>query len=302
MDIYDLNKLISCSNEDSRSVVMSLSEKYGCSIEKIYWTFRNHIGCKLRDARYYYREPSVEDFTKALVLTDTATKLRLSFPNICNRQWRGIYDRMLGVSTYSRARELALLQALPTRYIPQTDNNMSMWAACFLGDGSYDNKRKAWRIEHCAKQYGWLCRKVEMFNAAFPQCSTKISHNKKRDTYSWYSCKIGSGKFDRISSSPKHESVRHLNEYGLWYLFLDDGCYCRTSQQLVSYATSNMEIATRLQEKIEEICGVSFRICNEHCITLTGIENVLVFFRSILEPFSRYTPECMKYKTTYVKI
>ena len=300
--LKDLERLIQCGNNESSQVAKEIAEKYNCSEEKVYWTVRSIYGAKLRDLRWDFREPSRQDFLKNVYLSADVKQLRSCYPHICNRQWVGIYDRQLGVSTYSKAKELALVEMLPSVYVPQTDNNIAMWAANRLGDGSYDGYRRSWKIEHCARQVGWLERKVEIFTKSFPQCSTKIKHNESRNTYSWYSLKVGSGKFHETGTCPKVECVQHLNHFGIWWLFLDDGCYSTTHQQIVTFAVENLDIATRLCEKIKELSGLEFRVSCKNEIRITGIENVLRFHKAFTEPFSKLTPKCMEYKTTYVKI
>lgn len=168
MLLEDLNRLIVCGNEESSDIVLELSNKYSCSKEKVYWTVRSVYGAKLRDLRESIRTPSEEEFLKAIFLASDTHEARSMFPKISSDSWKGIYDRVLGVSTFHRAKEIALLNFLPKVSIPQTDNNEAMWAAFRLGDGSYDRVRNAWKIEHCAGQAGWLERKVEMFLKAFP--------------------------------------------------------------------------------------------------------------------------------------
>ena len=299
--LEDLKKLITCGNDESGTVAEELAKKYNCSTEKIYWTVRSIYGKKLKDLRWDFREPDKQDFIKNLFLTDNVDTLRNCYPYICNRQWKGIYDRILGVSTYSKAREKALLESLPSSYTPQTDNNLALWCATRLGDGSYDKVRCSWKIEHCASQKGWLDKKVELFVKSFPQASSKVTYNVKRNTYSWYSCKIGSGKFDKLGRCPKVECVEHLNFFGIWLLFLDDGCLF-TTQKGCSFAVENLEIANSLVEKIRSLSGLEFRVANKNEIRITGIENMVRFHKTFLEPFQNITPECMKYKTTYVNI
>lgn len=300
--LEDLNKLIECGNDESTGLVKTLAQKYNCSAEKIYWTVRSVYGKKLKDLRWDFREPTEKEFLRAVFLSGSSQELRKCFPYMSIEQWNGVYDRVLGVSTFSKAKERALIEMLPATSVPQSDNNEAMWAACRLGDGSYDAKRSSWRIEHCAWQANWLERKVEIFHKAFPQCATKITHNEKRNTYSWYSCKIGHGKFHEIGSVRKAEVVKHLNHFGIWWLFLDDGCYPGKGQQLISFAVENLEIGTRLIEKIKELSGIDFRVCHRNEIRVTGQENVIRFHKTFLEPFSNLTPACMRYKTTYVKI
>lgn len=301
METKDLFTLISSTEEETVCLVKQLAEKYNCSVEKVYWNVRSVFGDKLKNLKWKYREPSREDFIKALLFTNSSKELRQHYYRISFAQWKGIFDRIMGVSSYTKAKELALLEILPTKFIPVTDNNMAMWSACRLGDGSYDKIRKSWKIEHCNWQRGWLERKVELFSKAFPQCSTKISHNKKRNTYSWYSLKLGEGKYHEAGICDKHLLVNNLNEFGLWFLFLDDGCYFNKGQQLVSYAVENMEIATRLCALLNKM-GYNFRVANKNTVVLTGIPVIIRFFKEVIEPFNNLTPDCMKYKTTYVKI
>jgi hypothetical protein len=299
--LKELNRLITCGNDESAQVAQEIADLNNCSVEKVYWTVRSIYGQKLKKLRWDFREPDVTDFIKNLFMTKDVATLRSCYPYICDRQWKGIYDRLLGVSTYSKAREIALLEMLPTRYTPQTDNNLALWCATRLGDGSYDKKRAAWKIEHCARQKGWLEKKVEIFKKSFPQCSTKITHNESRDTYSWYSCKIGSGKFHKLGVCDKVECVKHLNHFGIWVLFLDDG-HLFTNQQGCSFAVENMEIATALVEKIKALSNLTFRVSNKNEIRITGVENMVCFHKTFLEPFNHLTPSCMEYKTTYAKI
>lgn len=297
----DLLKVIMSKDDDTAEIVQDLTKQYNCSAEHVYWTIRSVYGDKLKNLKWSFREPIKEEFEKSIIFTNSPKELREKYNYISFAQWKGIYDRLLGVSTYWKAKEQAMINLLPTKFIPQTDNNMALWSACRLGDGSYDKKRKSWKIEHCHWQLGWLERKVEMFSKAFPQVSTKIKHNEKRNTYSWYSCKIGEGKYHEAGICDKHTLISNLNDFGLWFLFLDDGCYYNGSQQHVCYAVENMEIATRLCELLNKK-GHNFRVANKNMVSLTNVISVIKFFKEILEPFQNITPECMKYKTTYVKI
>ncbi len=297
----DLYKLITCTDVQSVYIVKDLAEKYNCSVEKIYWKVRSIFGKKLKDLRWDFREPNKEQFIRDILLCDTAVDLRKKYSFVSHEQWKGVYDRILGVSTFLRAKEQAMLELLPIVYTPTTDNNLAMWAACRLGDGSFCSKRRAWKIEHCAKQREWLEKKVSMFIKSFPNCSTVIKHNEKRNTFSWYSKAIGYGKFYTIGTCKKAEVVKHLNEFGLWWLFLDDGCYFNKGQQKVSYAVENMEIGIQLLSILTSM-GFNFRIANKNEVCMTGVQNIIPFFKRILQPFRQQTPACMQYKISYVKI
>ena len=297
--LKDIRRLISCGNEESQKIVEEIAKKNNCSVEKVYWTVRSMYGKKLKECRWDFREPSREDFIKAVYLSDDKDSLRACFPKICNRQWSGIYDRVLGVSTYSKAVEMAAIELTPKINVPTTDNNMAMWAAFRLGDGSYDPKRNSWKIEHCAKQEDWLYKKVELFHRAFPQSSTKVVHNEGRNTFSWYSCKVGQGKFRKIGVCNKVDCVKHLNHFGMFILFMDDG-HNFSTQYGVSFAVENMSIAIALRNKLKEY-GFEFRIASKNDIRMTGVENVVRFHKAFTEPFVQQTPECMMYKH-FVKI
>lgn len=301
METKDLFNIISAKDSDTAALVAQAAIKYNCSVEKVYWTIRSVYGDKLKNLKWKFREPSKDEFETAILFSSDSSELRKKYMHINQHQWVGIFDRVMGVSTFCKAKELALLSKLPTKFIPVTDNNMAMWSACRLGDGSYNKERKSWKIEHCHWQRGWLEKKVAFFSKSFPQVSTKITHNEKRNTFSWYSCKIGEGKYHEAGTCDKYLLVKNLNAFGLWFLFLDDGCYYNGTQQLVSYAVENMEIATALGEHLNKM-GHPFRVVNKHNVTMTGIPNIIKFFKEVLEPFQGITPECMKYKTTYVKI
>jgi len=297
----DLFRLISCSNGDSQSVVDELADKYNCSREKIYWTVRSIYGDKLRNLRWQFREPIREQFIKDVLQCKTVAELRERYNYISQDQWAGIFDRLLGVSTFSKAREFSISEMLPVMYNPTIDNNEAMIAACLIGDGSFDAKRRAFKIEHCAKQLGWLEKKASLFKKSYSQALTGISHYENRNTYAWYSGGILSGKFLQICLGPRVDAIKHLNEFGIWWLFLDDGCYCHTSQQIITFATTNMEMAHGLAEHLRRM-GFVFRVANKNAIVMTGIENIIPFFKRFLEPFEKQTPDCVKYKTTYMKI
>lgn len=299
----ELFKLITCSDSESQELVEKFAEQYKCSVEKVYWTVRSIFGKKLRDLRWDFREPNREEFLKNVLTSGTKEELRARYPLLSAAQWVGVYDRTLGVSTFKRSKEQALIELMPVIYYPVLDNNVAMFAACRLGDGSFDSKRRAMKIEHCWWQQGWLEKKVEMFVKSFPQASDKIVHRSPdgRNTYVWYSRAVFGGKFYDLGTCPKQELVQHLNLFGLWYLFLDDGCYCNTQQQVVNYAVENIEIGTRLAEKLRGM-GFPFRVANKNTIVLTGIEDIVKFFKTVLEPFRNLTPECMRYKIDYVKI
>lgn len=297
----DLFKLITCTNEASDKLVHEIAAKHGCSVEKVYWNVRSVFGAKLRDLRWDFREPSREQFLREILLHDNSKELREKYSVMSMDQWKGVYDRLVGVSSFSRAKELAMAELLPVVYTPATDNNIAMWSACRLGDGSFDKKRRAWKIEHCAKQRGWLERKVEIFRKSFPNASDIIKHNEKRNTYSWYSRAIASGKYYEAGVCNKAELVKNLNDFGLWWLFLDDGCYSHTSQQVVNYAVENLEIGTRLCELLNKR-GFPFRVANKNCVVMTGISNIVPFFKQVLGQFENLTPSCVKYKTNYTKI
>jgi hypothetical protein len=296
----DAAKLIYCKNEESSELVDSLVAKYGLSREAIYYRVRTYFGDKLRNLRDRFHEPGYEEFARNLLICETKEQLRALYPAISHKNWAGIYDRVMGVSTFGKARVAALDVLKVKDYNPSPHDNAAMLAAFRLGDASFDAERGAWRIEHCAKQQGWLETKVMLFREAFPFASETISETG-RGNYRWYSRKVGETKYSTFGTRPKSELVEFLNPFGLWILFLDDGSYTSTSQQAVSFAVESLELGTLLVAKLDEF-GFKFRVANEHVIVMTGAFDVRRFLRDICEPFSNLTPKCMRYKTSYKDI
>lgn len=291
--------IITCKDSSSEKI-QEVCRTFGLSQEAVYYRIRTLFGDKLRNLRWKYFEPTREELLKAVSVSENSKQVRGLFSYIPARQWTGVYDRVLNVSTFTKAKEMSLDSFKITKYAPSTTDNKALIAACIIGDGYFDPMRFSIKIEHGAKQGAWLKKKVEMLHSAFPYFSSVVKETK-RGTYSWYSGKIQSIKFKDICSKPREELVQYLNPLGIWLLFLDDGCYCKTTQQSVSIGFDKPETGKALQQKLLEY-GFNFRIQGKHALVLTSGYNVKRFILEMLAPFEHLTPECMKYKITYEDI
>ena len=299
----DAATLISAPHEQCRAIVAEICRKHHVSQEAVYWRIRTYFGDKLRNLRWNYFEPSREELLNVVLRCQTSGEVFKELGHMPRSQQIGLFDRVLGVSTFAKAKMIALHELYQSRFSPAVHDNKALVAAMLIGDGYWDLKRRSIDIEHCAKQQGWLQAKVDMFCAAFPYANKTIKQTK-RGTFKWRSNKITSTKYVDLCSLPRHELVHYLNPLGLWVLFLDDGCYCRTSQQVLQYAAANRRVAEALQSKLNDEYGFQFRIQGEyHNLVLTGgAPAVFAFIQDILQPFSKLTPECMHYKIAFEDI
>lgn len=292
MNFYeDCKKLIYCNDNKTKEIINGLCDKYNISQETVYYRIRTYFGDKLRNLRFNFFEPTKEEFIKNLLLTNNKDEIRSIYKDIPDSQWLGIYDRVMGVSTYQKSRLLAEQSLRTSIYNPSIYDNKALIAAIILGDGSYDKLRKAIRIEHCIKQKCWLEKKIELIIKAFPYLYNKISITK-RNTARWYSGKITSKKYLNILEQPKQNLPQYLNEFGLWVLFLDDGC---NSDNSIDYAVENSLIGSELIKKLSEY-NIPANQYTEHSISIKKELYRQRFYNNILLPFSNITPQCMEYK------
>lgn len=300
----DCVELITCNFKDKKTIVEKLKAKYGISQEAIYYRIRSYYGKTMKQVRAEMLTPSKEELLRAVLKSKTTQECRSYFPNLPISDWTGIYQKVLGVGNFSQAREMALSRAKVEykTFNPSVKDNEALLAATILGDGSFDNERASLKIEHCAKQKGWLEAKVEIYNKAFPFTASKITHNEKRDTYSWYSLTFrNSPKYVNLLFKLKADKslcADYLTPFGVWVLFIDDGCYQHKTQQLVTLAVENEAIATNLQ-KFFKTYGFDFKYNGKHELRITHRENVIKFFKTFIEPYQGLLPKCMEYKGIY---
>lgn len=296
--LEDAQALIRTQSHQDRAVLERICRKYGLSREAVYYRIRSYYGKPLSRLRFEYFTP---DRATLLYLVRTSASLdelwsRLSIPT---KYRAGLFDRVLGVSTFSQAKQLAEREAAAPVYVPGIKDNVALVASQVAGTGSVDRKRHALRIEHGWKQLSWLEAKVSFFNAAYPYTPSAITertqqrNGKPYRSYTWYSRKLTG--LDHVLFAPKHEVYEHLTPFGVWLLFLDDGTYTRNrSSHSVTFAVENDDEARGLIRHLESY-GYRFHRYGR-AIQLSRGSDVIRFVKEFGEQFKHLTPRSMQYK------
>lgn len=289
-------------SKKSKDAVEYLMEKYNIPRETVYYRIRSYFGKNLSELRKDFHTPSKEELLKAALLYDTVDDFKRAY-NVPAEYYKGLFNRVCGVSTYKEVKLLALKSLSPVTYNPSTKDNKAILAAFILGDGSVRRNRKSpsIRCEHSIKQYDWLSCKVNMLQKAFPfiksNTGIQIADRSFGQTCRWSSTAIYVDKWRDFMLMPKKDLVQYLTPFGLWWLFLDDGYYYTNDKMHVAgFSVENAEIGENLRNVLLTY-GITFSLDSEHTLSVKDKLSVCLFFRSIIEPFSKLTPECVQYKT-----
>jgi hypothetical protein len=293
----DIKIILTCKPKDVSYHVKNIAKKHNISEETLYYRIRTRYGKKLNEIRKEYRIPDKETLLY-VIRNSESTKEVQSKLELTDWEFIGIYDSVLGVSTFSTAKSMALKNIDIQKYVPSIRDNESMIYGMRLGDGYYDTKRSAMRIEHSTKQREWLERKVQLFASAYPYVSTTIKENDRNfgKTYSWYSKKLV-GSAVRYNQTDKVDMARKINSFGLFILFLDDGnlgTYGYSS--VLGFAIENRQIAIELVNTLSTF-GFTFKLENEHYISLKNKHSIQSYLNEMILPFESLIPDCMKYKS-----
>jgi hypothetical protein len=284
--------------KDKKRIVDNICRKYKISQEAVYYRIRSYYGKPLREVLWDHHEPTAEEFLSVVKRSKTAKEVREHFIQIPNTQYKGIYDRLLGVSTFHKAKLLTITFSSSSyikKYSPSVKDNYALIAASKLGGGSFPVRcgNAGIRIEHSAKQKAWLETKVTLFNRSFPWTHKKI-HHTPRDTYTWWGGTFSSGKYGEFAKRPKIDMVEHLTPFGVWILFMDDGSFTAGN---ISFAVENEQIGQALINLFHTY-GYTFKTYNENSIVIQDDCTVKNFMYEFLEPYRYLTPEFMLYKMT----
>lgn len=287
----DVQRLIESPCTGNHVIVTELCQKYGIAQETLYWRIRSYYGKGIAELRREFFTPSREALLYVVKRCSSSDEVRAAL-NIPSQYWQGIYDRVLGVATFQKAKLLTVEDARPKAYNPSTKDNVALVAATILGDGHYDAVRGAIRIEHGPKQGDWLKAKVELFRCALPYIKTEVTESN-RGTFKWYSGRIKN--FDKVFNAKRTELPEMLTPLGVWLYFLDDGTYSNTHQQRISFAPTTVEIGDRLIEHLRTY-GFDFKTQGRSIVNNGGQVEVKRFLNTFGMPFYDLTPECMRYK------
>lgn len=289
--------LLTCRPKDVSSHVDKLAKQYNISKEAVYYRIRTKYGDKLANIRMKYRLPSREVLLQTVRMCEQSEQVQERL-GLTHWEFIGIYDKILGVSTFSQAKFMAIREMEIVRYNPSIKDNQSLIFGMRLGDGSYDPKRKALRIEHSYKQKPWLEQKVQMMKSAYPFVATEIKDRERTFgmTAFWYSRKL-QGSAITYNEVAKIDMARLINPLGIFILFLDDGnCGTYGHSSVLGFATENAEIGSTLVQNLKTY-GFIFTQEHKNMITLKRRAEIQTFLNEMILPFSAFIPDAMRYKT-----
>lgn len=273
-----------------------LSIKYKVSKKTVHNRFHSMYGASFReyvDARIL---PTKEELVSIILNTNTSEECRVA-TGLSHRKFVGIYDKLLGVSTYKEAKERILLEAPPpVRLSSLREDNVAILMSQYLGDGSYNRERHSLTITHGEKQVEYLRWKVGMIIEGYNLQTAEIkeaTHTQGHKYYRWYSRKLGNVDFPLA----KENAVRLLTPLGwlLWYL--DDGTYSQdisicTNLEEVAQAAANELLTYGIEARVNRVSTA-----NAYTITMRGGVNSIKFYKAFIEPYLSIIPNCMLYKT-----
>lgn len=266
--------------------VEGLCAKYGVSEKTLYTRFKSAFGDSPRGLISQKIYPS-EVAMASYVLTSKSSGEVREKTGLSQRQFVGIYDKYFGVSTFQKAR-LVALNNMVTNYNPVREDNRSIIYSQLLGDGSYDKKRHALRIIHGEKQLEYLNWKVSLLCKAYPKMSKKVSlrQHKQGHLYGDYYTPLGN-----IDIPSEADCVSKLTNLGWLLWWLDDGTYAQ-----------NISICCERDggvrhEAVKELSTYGIKAREDGTsIIVSGQENDLLFYKNFIEPFKDQIPSCMSYK------
>lgn len=296
--LADVRKLIELPSHRAREHLLSVCQKYDISQEAVYYRIRSYYGKPLKQLRDELFTPSREVLLYSVRRSASLDELweTLRLPPTYRP---GLFARVLGVSTFSQAKQLAEREAAAPTYRPSRADNVALVVSQVVGDGSVDRKRMALKIEHGWKQRAWLEAKVRMLSEAFPYVQTVIKeraqqlNGKAYRSYSWYSGKLQG--LDHLLLPSKPTLYRYLTPIGVWALFLDDGTYTRSrTQHRVSFSVEDDDEAEGLIRHLDTY-GYTFHPSGR-TIQLSRSSEAIRFIKEFGEQFRQLTPPEMHYK------
>jgi len=296
----DVESLIWLENQDRQLVLDRICKQYGIKERQVYNRIRTIYGKPIKQLRFDYYEPSKEDFEQKLLISQSAKELRHMYSYLPDSQWKGIYDRIMNVSNFSKSKKLAELNRISRQeYNPSIFDNMGLIAGGVIGDSSIDKTRKAIRIEHGVKQLEWLKQKITMYNRAFPftKDDSNLGYRENTDSYRWYSGTFSSSKYgNMLATFEKIDYIQYFNPVAYFILFMDDGHMLKT-QTGMNIAIENSKIGELLQLDLLSY-GIQSKLGqNNTCLHIRGLDSHIAFYELFLHPFLYLVPSCMEYKT-----
>lgn len=274
----------------------NIAKQFGVSHKTVYNRFKSMYGKNPQDMIKDSLLPTKAKLESVILNTSSAEECRnvLNLPACLNT---GLYDRVLGVSTYHAAKiKLLLKSPVSVRSTAFREDNISILMSQYLGDGSYDRTRHSLRISHGIKQAEYLRWKVGLIHDGYNTIPTEIkirTHAQGHEYVSWYSRKLGNVDFPEQKSL----AVPLLTPIGWLLWFFDDGHWGQDLQ----ITNNNEEVCNTAKTELATY-GIAARVnkcanTNAWLLTMCGQQNSVLFYKNFIEPFLHIIPESMKYKT-----
>jgi hypothetical protein len=291
------------------SLLEILSEKFGITPDWAGKRFKSYFGMTIAEKIDEICIPSKEVFTKLILQSSDVNDLWKKL-GITYYRRKGLFDKYYGVSNFSRAKTICLLSRDRVEYDPSICENLSLVCSQMLGDGSYDPVRGSLRISHGEGQFDYAYFKASLFNKAFP--TTKPAGNTRLLTHtqghrysSWYTGRLPSKITIFLNSASGPDLVEKLTPRGLMLWFLDDGCIdlnlTQRGNTFVSMYINDESTCLALENMLLTFgikVTISKSLNSPGVIIKVGTkESAVLFYKSLIEPFLKEIPECMKYKT-----
>lgn len=268
-----------------------LCAKYGISEKTLYTRFKSMFGMSPREYIEERIYPTKEELIRFILNSESTEEVRKK-TGLSVRKFTGLYDKLLGCSTFQKARVKILVSKRPVKYNPTIEDNYAIIASQVLGDGSYDAKRHSLRIQHGIKQTEYLKWKVSLLNKAYPKTPSEVAirdHAQGHQYADWYSRHLGNVDVPHLEP---WTLVEKLTPFGwlLWYL--DDGCFC---QDLEICIPDPRVAAAAITELVSYDIECRY-VQSSMKLIMCGQENSVWFYKNLLEPFLEVIPSCVKYK------
>ena len=293
-DFY--TRAVELKEELNPNAVMILAKEFGVSVSTANNRFSGYFGKTMREHIRDTVVPSKEQCDLLVAISADVNEFKeLSGMSKHPQLFKGLFDRYYGTSTFQKVKATLVSKIPCQQYNPTVDDNRSIFLSQYFGDGSYDNRRNALRIEHGYKQLDYLRFKVSLFNKAWPTtCGlekiAKRVHTDGYVSYTWYSGKLPNNYKDC------HKSVKQLSPLGVLLWYLDDGCYhvSKNGQQIIDLCIPDEKVKADAYEHFKSY-GIEFNVRGKSLVLQDSVK-VAKFMNCFTRPFVHLVPECMKYK------
>lgn len=292
-------ELIDNATKISDPINKTLMHEFGLRSDEVSRRIKSYFGKNIRDLLKEKLLPSREEIEDALVKSNNVNEMKklLGFSKT-SVHWKGLLDREFGYSTYKKAKANYILKRNVQDYNPTIADNKSILISQYLGDGSFDIKRSALKIEHGYKQLEYLKFKVSLINKAFPTTNdlNKIKlriHDNGYKSYTWYSKSIS--YIPKIYEKPKEKLIHELTPLGWLLYYLDDGFLSIGNVYSCGFSTIDPDIQKSIVATLETY-GINGWNYTRSDVRLQNQISIAYFLNNIIYPFKNIIPECMNYK------